>query len=103
MIKVKVTKNVLNKNSVINFSVKQIVFGVLGCILGVATYFLLKDYVQQDLLSILIFVELALVIGFGVININGKSLFSLIIFPNKGDKRPYSHSNYIKGDNNNEL
>ena len=53
-------------------------------------YFLLKNYMSFTVLSTLIFLELAAVICFGVINLQGMSLFEYFVKSMKGaDVRYY--------------
>ena len=100
MIKVKVTKNIMNKShGLLNLSVRQIIAGVIGVAVGLATFFLLKDYLIIDALMWIIFLEMVLVIGFGIVRINDMSLFTLIIKSLKGvDKRPYSNNKGVFDD-----
>lgn len=89
-----VTKNIMNDDEVIfNLNWKQIIWGIIGVAVGVATFFLLKDYIIFDGLMWLIFFELIIVIGFGIVQINGMSLFTIMAKSIKGvDKRPYSNT-----------
>ena len=101
MIKVKVTKNIMRDGTLFfNLTLKQILPAIFSLVVAFGTYFLLKGSLNDDLLMTIIFIEIAIVIGMGVVQIQGMSLFKILILAFKGvDKRPY----YIKGVfNNNE-
>ena len=67
----------------------MIITGVALAI-GLLMYFLLKNYMSFTVLSTLIFIELAAVICFGVINLQGMSLFEYFVKTMKGvDVRYY--------------
>lgn len=85
MIKAKMTKNIMKKNdNLFGLSKKQIIITVIAFAIGVGMYFLLRDFMSFKLLSTLIFCELAGVICFGVINIQGMSLWSFFVKSMKG-------------------
>lgn len=92
MIKKKITKNINTKVSPFQFDIKQIIVGVLGFAAAIGTYFLLKDYIIVDALMWIIFLELILIIGFGIVKINDMNMFSYILKMMKiNDRRPYSN------------
>lgn len=95
MIKVKVTKNIIRDGTVFfNLTKKQIIFAILSILVGLGTYFWLKDKIHFDMLMTIVFSEIVLIIGMGVVQIQGMSLLKILIGAFKGvDKRPY----YIKG------
>ena len=100
MIKVKVTKNIMNKNTgFLNLSVSQMIAGLVGVAVGLGTFFWLKDYLDINGLMWIIMLEMILVIGFGIVKINDMSLFTVLIKSLKGvDKRPYSNKKGVFDD-----
>lgn len=104
MIKVKVTKNIMKQqNGILNLSVSQIVVGIIAFGIGVGTFFLLKDCMDFNLIMWIIFLELIIAVGIGVVRINGLNLFMLILLSMKTDKRPYCSKGFNEGDKDNEL
>ena len=97
MIKAEITKNVMNKStSLLNFSKKQLVIFAIGCAAGLGSYFGLKPYLPSDVIMWLVFLEAILIIGFGVVRINGMSLFAYMASTTKKhDRRYYSKENFI--------
>ncbi len=91
MIKVRITKNIIRKGEVgFGLSLSQIIMGVCALAVGIGMFLLLRDSVSTNLLMTLIFVVMALFLGFGIVKINGMSLFKLLFSSLKGsDKRPY--------------
>ncbi len=80
MIKAKITKNIMRKtNNSLGLTPKQMIVGGIGCAIAVLMYFLLRNHMSFTTLSTLIFIFLALVIGFGVINLQGMTLFQFLI------------------------
>lgn len=80
MIKAKITKNIIKKtNNSLGLTPKQIVITAIAFAIGILTYFLLKSFLSFTVLSTLIFIELAGIICFGVINIQGMSLFQFFL------------------------
>ena len=100
MIKVKVTKNIMNKNTgFLNLSISQMIAGLIGVAVGFATFFLLKDYLDINGLMWIILLEMIVVIGFGIVRINDMNLFTIMIKSLKGvDKRPYSNKKGVFDD-----
>ena len=93
MIRVKVTKNIMNKGGVIfNLNISQLIWLGAAVIVGLATFFLLRDYIVTDALMWIIFGEVSIIAGIGVIRINELNLFMFLWKILKGaDKRPYSN------------
>ena len=91
MIKAKVTKNIIKKtNNSLGLTPNQIIITLIAFVIGIIMYFLLRNYMNFTLLSTLILCELAGVICFGVINIQGMSLWSFFVKSMKGaDVRYY--------------
>ena len=80
MIKVKVNKNIMKQqNNVFNLTVGQIITGIVGLLIGIGTFLLLKDSVDFNIIMWVIFLELIITVGIGVVKINGLNLFSFII------------------------
>lgn len=103
MISKKVTKNVIRKEKYGGFSAVQLVSAGIGLAAAAATIYLLWDKINTDLLMWLVFLELLLIIGFGVIRIQGVSLFRyLILCLNGADIRPYCKKGFEKNTNENE-
>ena len=91
MIKAKVTKNIIKKsNNSLGLTPKQIIISLIALVIGIIMYFLLRNYMDFTLLSTLIFCELAGIICFGVIKVQGMSLWSFFVKSMKGaDVRYY--------------
>lgn len=92
MIKVKITKNIIKRsNNPLGIGIKEIVTTLIAAAAGVAMYFLLKNVMSMGALLTLIFVVLGTIICFGCVNMQGQSLFELLIKSLKGaDVRPYA-------------
>lgn len=90
--KVKVTKNIIRDGtSFLGLRLSQIAALILSIIISFITIFFLYDKLNIDFLMTIVFVEIALTIGLGVIRVQGLSLLSIAIQSFKGvDKRPYS-------------
>ncbi len=99
--KVKVTKNIIRDGtSFLGLRLSQIAALILSLIIAFITIFLLYDKLNIDFLMTIVFIEIALTIGFGVIRVQGLSLFKYAVQSFKGiDKRPYSSQGVY---NNNE-
>lgn len=91
MIKAKITKNIMKKtNNSLGLTPKQMIITGIALAIGIFMYFILKNYMSFTVLSTLIFLELAAVICFGVINLQGMSLFEYFVKSMKGaDVRYY--------------
>ena len=91
MIKAKITKNIMKKtNNSLGLTPKQMIITGIALAIGIFMYFLLKNYMSFTVLTTLIFFELAAVICFGVINLQGMSLFEYFVKSLKGaDVRYY--------------
>lgn len=100
MIKVKITKNVINKSvsplgSII--TPRIIVCTILGLSAAVSTFFALKDSVEFNTLMWIVFGEIALFVGFGI-QINGISLFKFL-FGKQKDTRPFNRKGVFNDEN----
>lgn len=100
MIKAKITKNIMRKtNNSLGITPKQIVITSIAFVIGVVMYFTLKNFMSFTTLSTLIFFELATVICFGVINLQGMSLFQFFMKSLKGaDVRYYKQEGVFTND-----
>ena len=100
MIKAKITKNIMRKtNNSLGLTPKQMIVCGIAFVLAVLMYLLLKNHMGFMPLSTLIFIFLALVIGFGVINLQGMSLFQFLIKTFKGvDIRYYKQEGVYSND-----
>lgn len=99
MIKVKVTRNIIRRGAVMyGLTIRQIATAAVGLIVAVVEIFLLKDITSMDLMMTIVFATLVLFIGFGVVHIQGMSLFKFIMLAFKGaDKRPYNSKGVFSG------
>lgn len=89
MIKVKITKNIMKKSSVaFGLTPKQMLIGALGCIIGILEYAILKNVLSANILLTIVFATIAIVVFFGIVNINGLSLIQFIITGGV-DKHPF--------------
>jgi len=91
MIKAKITKNIMKKtNNSLGLTTKQIIIAGIACGIGILMYLLLKNVLSFGVLSTLIFIVLGGIICFGVINMQGMSLFEYFVKSMKGaDVRYY--------------
>ena len=85
MIKVELTKNVFNQRGGGLFGLKpiQIVFAVIAMAVG-GVYGL-----SIDLIGWIVFIEMTIIIGLGVVRPGGKNLFSFLLSSLKPDTRYY--------------
>ena len=92
-IKKKVTKNIMaDKGIILGLTLSQLIMLGIGFLIGIGTFLLLKDTMEFNAMMWIIFLELIVVVGLGVIRIYGMNLFQLILKVLKGaDKRPYSN------------
>lgn len=100
-IKKKVTKNIMaDKGIILGLTLSQLIMLGIGFLIGIGTFLLLKDTMEFNAMMWIIFLELIIVVGFGVIRIYGMNLFQLILKVLKGaDKRPYSNRKGVFDDN----
>lgn len=92
MKKVELTKNVFNHKNGIIFGLKplQLVFVGIALIVGVLTVLWLRQYeLSLDLIGWIVFLELVLIIGLGVVRPGGRNLFSYLISMLNPDTRYY--------------
>ena len=90
MIKVELTKNVFNQRGGGLFGLKpiQIVFAVIAMAVGGVTVLWLMQYgLSIDLIGWIVFIEMTIIIGLGVVRPGGKNLFSFLLSSLKPDTR----------------
>lgn len=88
MIKCKVTKKIMQESgTIMGLSIIQIVTLIIGCIVTIGSLLLLWLVLKVgiDAVMWIVFLELVLFIGFGVVRIQGMSITS-----NSTQKRPYN-------------
>jgi hypothetical protein len=91
MIKCKVTKKIMQEpGTIMGFSISQAVMLIVGCIAAIGTLLLLWLIIKLniDIIMWIIFLELVLFIGLGVVRIQGLTVLQFIA-SNSTKKRPY--------------
>lgn len=91
MIKCKVTKKIMQEpGTVMGFSIGQVVMLIMGCIATIGTLLLLwlALKISIDIIMWIVFLELVLFIGLGVVRIQGLTVMQFIA-SNSTKKRPY--------------
>lgn len=99
MIKVELTKNVFNQRGGGLFGLKpiQIVFAVIAMAVGGATVLWLMQYgLSIDLIGWIVFIEMTIIIGLGVVRPGGKNLFSFLLSSLKPDTRYYCRAESLR-------
>lgn len=99
MIKVKITKNVINKSTSPLGSAmtpRLIVCTILGLIAAVSTFFALKDSVEFNTLMWIVFAEIVLFVSLGI-KINGVGILNLL-FGKQKDTRPFNRKGVFNDD-----
>ena len=94
MIKVELTKNIFNQRGGL-FGLKpiQLVFVGIAVVVGAVTIFRLMQYdIFFDVVGWIVFLEMSIIIGLGVIRIRGMNLFSYFINSMKKDKRYFNRN-----------
>ena len=92
MIKCKVTKKIMQESgTIMGLSIIQIVTLIIGCIVTIGSLLLLWLVLKVgiDAVMWIVFLELVLFIGFGVVRIQGMSVLKFIT-SNSTQKRPYN-------------
>lgn len=100
MIKVKITKNVINKSTTplgAAFTPRMIVCTILGLATAGFTIYMLFGKMNFDTLMWIVFSELIIFISLGI-QINGVSLFKLI-FGKQKDTRSFNRKGVFNDDN----
>lgn len=91
MIKCKVTKKIMQEpGTVMGFSIGQVVMLIMGCIATIGTLLLLWLVlkISIDIIMWIVFLELVLFIGLGVVRVQGLTVMQFIA-SNSTKKRPY--------------
>ena len=91
MIKVELTKNIFVERAGL-FGLKpiQIVFTAVGLVIGGLTVLWLMQYgLSTDLIGWIVFIEMTIIIGLGVVRPGGVNLFSFLMSSLKPDTRYY--------------
>ena len=94
MIKVELTKNIFNQRSGGLFGLKpiQLVFAAVAVVVGGLTVLWLMQYnLSIDLIGWIVFIEMAIIIGLGVVRPGGVNLFSFLLSALKPDTRYFSY------------
>ncbi len=92
MIKVELTKNVVNQRGGGLFGLKpiQLIFAAVAVVVGGLTVLWLMQYgLSIDLIGWIVFIEMTVIIGLGVVRPGGKNLFSFLLSSLKPDTRYY--------------
>lgn len=92
MIKCKVTKKIMQEpGTVMGFSIGQVIMLIVGCAATIGTLLLLWLVlkINIDIIMWVVFLELVLFIGLGVVRIQGMSVLKFIT-SNSTQKRPYN-------------
>lgn len=100
MIKVKITKNVINKSvSPLGSALtpRLIVCTVIGLAAAIATFFALKDSIEFNALMWIVFAEIALFVSLGI-QINGVGVLNLL-FGKQKDIRPFNRKGVFNDEN----
>ncbi len=94
MIRVPLTKNFFKQNTgFFGLSVSQLVFVGIAVVVGAVTIFWLMQYdISFDVEGWIVFLEMSIIIGLGVIRIRGMNLFSYFINSMKKDKRYFNRN-----------
>ncbi|MBR2175380.1 MAG: hypothetical protein IJ861_00340, partial [Clostridia bacterium] len=90
MIKVELTKNIFNQRGGGLFGLKpiQLVFAAVAVVVGGLTVLWLMQYnLSIDLIGWIVFIEMAVIIGLGVVRPGGVNLFSFLLSSLKPDTR----------------
>ena len=100
MIKVELTKNIfVEKTGMFGLKPIQIVFTVIGLLAGCLTVLWLMQYdLSIDLIGWIVFIEMAIIIGLGVVRPGGVNLFSFLLSSLKPDTRYFSREEDVFDD-----
>ena len=96
MIKAKITKNIIRKtDNTLGLTPKQILIGIVGALIGIGEYYLLKSYISTSTLMTIVFVTVGAIIMFGCVNIQGMNLFTYTVKIFKGPDIRYYESKVV--------
>jgi len=100
LIKVELTKNIfVEKTGMFGLKPIQIVFTVIGLLAGCLTVLWLMQYdLSIDLIGWIVFIEMAIIIGLGVVRPGGVNLFSFLLSSLKPDTRYFSREEDVFDD-----
>ena len=100
MIKVPLTKNFFKQSTgILKLSPVQLVFVGVAVVVGAGTVFGLMQYnMSLDVIGWIVFLEMSVIIGLGVIRIGGMNLFSYFIKSMKKDKRYFNRNGVFDDD-----
>jgi len=90
LIKVELTKNIFNQCGGGLFGLKpiQLIFAAVAVVIGGLTVLWLMQYdLSIDIIGWIVFVEMAIIIGLGVVRPGGVNLFSFLLSSLKPDTR----------------
>ena len=92
MIKAPMVKNVFNHSSgLFGLQPVQLIFAGIAVVVGILTTLWLLQYnMSIDVIGWVVFAEMAVIIGFGAVRINGMNVFSFLIKGMKKDQRAFS-------------
>ena len=93
MIKAKVTKNIMSNGTIIaNLTLRQIISAIIAMIIACITVFFLIDVIDINILLSIVFAEIIVFLGFGIVKIQGMTLFKFVILVlfKSADRRPYN-------------
>ena len=93
MIKVELTKNIfVERAGMFGLKPIQIVFTAVGLVMGGLTVLWLMQYgLSTDLIGWIVFIEMTIIIGLGVVRPGGVNLFSFLMSSLKPDTRYFSY------------
>lgn len=90
MRKVKITKNIVDKNAwIMGLSKKQIAVGAAGVAVAGLSLYLMWGKLPTQLMMTIVFVEIMIVVAVGFIKVNGMSLVSMLIASFRKKVRTY--------------
>ncbi|MBR2177376.1 MAG: hypothetical protein IJ861_10605, partial [Clostridia bacterium] len=102
MIKVELTKNIFNQRGGGLFGLKpiQLVFAAVAVVVGGLTVLWLVQYdLSIDLIGWIVFIEMAIIIGLGVVRPGGVNLFSFLLSSLKPDTRYFCRAESLRTHN----
>ena len=88
MIKVELTKNIFNQRG----------GGLFGLVGGLTVLWLMQYNLSIDLIGWIVFIEMAIIIGLGVVRPGGVNLFSFLLSSLKPDTRYFSREEDVFDD-----
>lgn len=101
MIKVELTKNIFNQRGGGLFGLKpiQLVFAAIAVVVGGLTVLWLMQYnMSLDLIGWIVFLEMVVIMGLGVVRPGEKNLFAFLLSSLKPDTRYFSYEDEVFND-----